>query len=118
MKRVSLLLIILGVAGTSNLRGQETSNQATSEAEIRKAAASYVEAFNKHDAEAMAEHWSPDAVYLIQSTGEEVVGRAAIAKQFAAQFKEQPLSKLDVAVTSIQFVSPNVAIEHGTATNV
>jgi uncharacterized protein (TIGR02246 family) len=115
MKRVALPLLFLGVAWTSNLRGQEASNLSANEAAIRAAAASYAEAFNKHDAEAVAEHWSPDAVYLIQSTGEEVVGRAAIAKQFAALFKEQPLSKLEVAVTSIQFVSPNVAIEHGTA---
>jgi uncharacterized protein (TIGR02246 family) len=107
--------MILAVAWTSNLSGQEASSQSANEAAIRAAAASYVDAFNKHDAEAVAAHWSPDAVYLIQSTGEEVVGRAAIAKQFAALFKEQPQSKLEVVVTSVQFVSPNVAIEHGTA---
>jgi uncharacterized protein (TIGR02246 family) len=115
MKRITFLLMILAVAGTSNLRGQEASDQSANEAAIRKAAASYVEAFNKHDAEAVAEHWSPEAVYLNRATGEEVVGRAAIVKQFAALFKEQPQSKLEVAVTSIQFVSPNVGIEHGTA---
>ena len=115
MRRVSLLLMILGVAGTSNLRGQEPSDQSANEAAIRKAAASYVEAFNKHDAKALADHWSPDAVYLNRSTGEEVVGRAAIAEQFAALFKEQPELKLEVNVASVQFVSPNVAIEQGTA---
>ncbi len=115
MRRVSLLLMILGIAGTSNLRGQQPSDQSASEAAIRKAGASYVEAFNKHDAQAVADHWSPDAVYLNRSTGEEVVGREAIVEQFAALFKEQPELKLEVAVTSIQFVSPNVAIEHGTA---
>jgi uncharacterized protein (TIGR02246 family) len=107
--------MILGVAGTSNLRGQEASDQFANEAAIRKAAASYLEAFNKHDAQAVAEQWSPDAVYLNRSTGEEVVGRAAIVQQFAALFKEQPAVKLEVTVASIQFVSPNVAIEQGTA---
>jgi uncharacterized protein (TIGR02246 family) len=115
MRHMSLFLIILWVAGTGNLRGQEASDQLASEAAIRKAAKLYVEAFNKHDAEAVAEHWSPEAVYLNCITGEEVVGRAAIVKQFAALFKEQPQSKLEVTVTSVQFVSPNVAIEHGTA---
>jgi uncharacterized protein (TIGR02246 family) len=95
--------------------GAEDSPQAADEAAIRQAAASYVEAFNKHDAEAVAQHWSPEAVYLNRSTGEEVVGRAAIVQQFAALFKEQPAVKLEVTVASIQFVSPNVAIEHGTA---
>jgi uncharacterized protein (TIGR02246 family) len=95
--------------------GAEDSPQAADEAAIRQAAASYVEAFNKHDAQAVADHWSPDAVYLNRSTGEEVVGRAAIVKQFADQFEEQPAAKLEVTVTSVQFVSPNVAIEQGTA---
>jgi uncharacterized protein (TIGR02246 family) len=74
-----------------------------------------MEAYNKHDAKALADHWSPDAVYHNRSTGDEVVGRAAIAEQFTALFKDQPASKLEVTVTSVQFVSPNVAIEQGTA---
>jgi uncharacterized protein (TIGR02246 family) len=95
--------------------GAQDSPQAAEEAAIRQAAANYVEAFNKRDAQAVGEQWSPDAVYLNRSTGEEVVGRAAIVNQFAEQFKEQPDVKLEVTVASIQFVSPNVAIEHGTA---
>jgi uncharacterized protein (TIGR02246 family) len=73
-----------------------------------------VEAFNKHDAKALADHWSPEAVYTNRSTGEEVVGRAAIGEQFTALFKEQPAIKAEVTVESVQFVSPNVAIEQGT----
>jgi uncharacterized protein (TIGR02246 family) len=115
MRRISLLLMVIGVTGTSSLFGQQPSEQSVDEAAIRQAAASYVEAFNKHDAQAVAELWSPDAVYLNRITGEEVVGREAIAQQFALAFEEQPESKLEVLVTSIQFVSPNVAIERGTA---
>jgi uncharacterized protein (TIGR02246 family) len=95
--------------------GAEDSQPSADEAAIRQAAASYVDAFNKHDAEAVADQWSPDAVYLNRTTGEEAVGRAAITRQFAHLFQEQPEVKLEVAVTSVQFVSPNVAIEHGTA---
>jgi uncharacterized protein (TIGR02246 family) len=97
------------------LYAQQPSEQSADEAAIRQAAASYAEAFNKHDAQAVAELWSPDAVYLNRITGEEVVGREAIAQQFALAFEEQPESKLEVTVTSVQFVSPNVAIERGTA---
>ena len=68
----------------------------------------------KHDAKALADYWSPEAVYLNRTSGEEVVGRNAIAEQFAALLKEQPELKLEVIVDSVQFLSPNVAVEHGT----
>ena len=65
---------------------------------------------------ALADHWSPDAVYLNRTTGEEVVGRAAIAEQFRTLLEEQPELKLEVNVESIQFISPSVAVEHGRTT--
>jgi uncharacterized protein (TIGR02246 family) len=61
----------------------------------------------------LADHWSPDAVYLNRTSGEEVVGRTAIAEQFKTLFEEQPDLKLEVNVESIQFISPTVAVEHG-----
>jgi uncharacterized protein (TIGR02246 family) len=113
--RVSLFLCLFwSIAFASFSSGQETPGQSADEAAIRKAAASYAEAFNKHDAKALAAHWSPDAVYTNRSTGEEVVGQAAIGEQFAALFKGQPALKVEVTVGSVQFVSPNVAIENGT----
>ena len=116
MRRIILCLLCYGVAFSTRTLGQDAGDQAASEAAIRKAAASYVEAFNKHDARGLAEHWSPDAVYLNRTTGEEAVGRDAITKQFAAIFKDQPKLKLNVEVASVQFISPNVAVEQGTAT--
>jgi uncharacterized protein (TIGR02246 family) len=115
MRRLKLLLMILGIVCTSRVYGQQTSDQSANEADIRKMVASYVQAFNRHDAKALAEHWSPDAVYLNRTTGEEVVGRPAIADQFTALLKENPELKLEVKVESIQFISPNVAVEHGTS---
>jgi hypothetical protein len=38
----------------------------------RKTAASYVVAFYKHDAQAVADHWSLDAAYLNRSSGGEL----------------------------------------------
>lgn len=109
----AFLLFVGGFAGP--LWGQQSADQSADEAAIRKTAAAYAEAFNKHDAKALADLWSPDAVYLNRTTGEEAVGRAAITEQFTALFKEQPEMKLEINVTSIQFISPNVAVEHGTA---
>jgi len=48
-------------------------------------------------------------------SGEEVVGRDAIEKQFIGVFAEVKEAKLEVTTLSINFVSPNVAIEQGTA---
>jgi len=103
MRCALLCLLVFGI-GVPRLFGQQPGEPSADEVAIRKAAASYVEAFNKHDAEAMSNQWSPDAVYLNRSTGEEVVERAAIAEQFTALFKDQPELKLEVRVESVEFV--------------
>jgi uncharacterized protein (TIGR02246 family) len=63
----------------------------------------------------LAALWSPEAVYTEPLSGEQLVGREAIEKQFAAVFAEAKGAKLLAMSDSIQFVSPNVAVEHGTA---
>lgn len=91
------------------------ADQAADEAAIRNNAAKYVEAYNRRDSKTMASMWSPDAVYTDSSTGERVVGRDAIAKQLDHAFAGAEDAKLKVNISSIDFVSPNVAIEKGTA---
>ena len=115
MNRILLCLVVLGGAIASWSFAAQHVEPAANEAAIRKADEAYVKAFNRHDAKALADAWSPEAVYLNRITGDEVVGRAAIAEEFTALFKDQPEVKLDLSVESIQFVSPNVAIEHGIA---
>ena len=94
-----------------------TAEVAPSPAEvaIRQGVVAYVQAFNARESKQLAEQWSPDAVYINRSTGEEVVGREAIAEQFDVLFQAQPDLKLDVSVDSVRFLSPNVAVEEGTA---
>jgi uncharacterized protein (TIGR02246 family) len=115
MKRF-VLFLLLSIGNFVNLSsGQEPSEPSPDETAIRKAVAGYVAAFNKHDAEALAAFWSPEAVYLNQLTGEEVVGRPAITQQFTAMFKAMPEAKLVANTESVKFLSPNVAVEHGTS---
>ena len=95
--------------------GAEANRQATDEAAIRKAVESYVAAFNSGDAKALAAMWSPEAVYTNPLSGEQVVGRAEIEKQFTAIFAEAKGVKLEAKTESVRFVSPNVAVEQGTA---
>lgn len=94
---------------------QETPDQEKDEAEIRKTGEAYVKAFNAGDAEKLAGFWSPEAVYTNRLTGEQVLGREAIAEQFKLLFEAAEEIKLNVSVDSIQFVSPNVAVENGMA---
>jgi uncharacterized protein (TIGR02246 family) len=93
----------------------QENRQAESDAEIRKAVDSYVAAFNKADAKAVAELWAPEAVYSNPLSGDESVGREAIEKQFEEFFAANQGVTLEVKTLSIGFVSPNVAIEQGTA---
>jgi uncharacterized protein (TIGR02246 family) len=114
MKRVMLTVAMMAWSLASAV-GAETGRQATDEAVIRKAVVSYVATFNQGDAKALASMWAPEAVYTNPLSGEQVVGRAAIEQQFAAIFAEAKGAKLEAATDSIGFISPNVAVEQGTA---
>jgi uncharacterized protein (TIGR02246 family) len=91
------------------------ADQAEDEAEIRANAEAYVEAYNKRDAKAVAAMWSPDAVYMDPSSGDAAVGREEIEKVFTDILANLGTAALQVEVNSVEFVSPNVAIENGTA---
>lgn len=91
------------------------ADQAADKAAIRANADKYVEAYNRRDSKTMASMWSPDAVYQDPSTGEGVAGREAIAKQLDDVFAGAEDAKLSVTIDSIEFLSPNVAIEKGIA---
>jgi uncharacterized protein (TIGR02246 family) len=115
---VRFLVAIAQLIVITRLSAQEapaTASQAADEAVIRANADKYVEAYNRRDSKSMAAMWSPEAVYMDPTTGEGVVGREAIAKQFDYAFAGAEDAKLAVAIESIEFVSPNVAIEKGTA---
>jgi uncharacterized protein (TIGR02246 family) len=112
MKR--FLTTTLGVAALLCL-GRAVADQAQDESAIRKAAQSYADAFNRKDAKSLAEHWGVDAIYTDPSTGKQVTGREAIEKHFSETLGKVKDAKLVVAIDSIQFVSPNVAVEKGKA---
>jgi uncharacterized protein (TIGR02246 family) len=114
MKRL-ILTAAIAALGIASAVGAEANRQTEDEAAIRKAVESYVAAFNQGDAKALAAMWSPDAVYTNPLSGLQAVGREAIEKQFAAIFAAAKGSKLEATTEAVQFVSPNVAVEQGTA---
>ncbi|MCC9641871.1 SgcJ/EcaC family oxidoreductase [Rhodopirellula sp. JC740] len=112
----SLAIALLSVTWCALLCVPSVSaDQETDEAKLREDIDAYVQAFNQGDAKALAAMWSPEAVYTNPLSGEQVVGRDAIEKQFAAIFSENQDTKLAATTERIQFISPGVALENGTA---
>ena len=116
MERTIWAFVFCLVVGWCNALSASAEEGNTAKAAIEKAVQSYVAAFNARDAKALAAHWSPEGVHISRVSGESVTGREAIGKEFAALFDEQKDARLDVAVESIDFVSPSVALEQGVAT--
>ena len=104
--------MVMGFCCPPGALGQAGSED---KAAIEKSVASYVAAFNRSDAKALAQHWSPEAVYTNPSSGQQVTGRQAIEQEFASILEEMKGSQLAVQVRSIDFISPNVAVEQGDA---
>lgn len=93
----------------------EADQRADETMAIRQAVESYVAAFNGADAKALAAMWSPEAVYTNPLSGAQVVGRDAIEQQFAGIFASSKGAKLEATTKSIDFISPGVAVESGSA---
>lgn len=110
-----LSIVGLMVISLTSVTGAQDVRQTADEAAIRKAVEAYVDAFNKADAKALAAMWAPEAVYSNPITDEEVTGRDAIEKQFAGIFADAKGARLESTTLTIEFVSPNVAIEQGVA---
>lgn len=110
----ALVLLLSAFAFPSPACADE--QQDSDAAAIRDLGTEYVAAFNKRDAKALAGFWSPDAVYTNRLTGDQVTGRDAIGKQFEQLFASSDEVKLEVSIDSIDFLTPNVAIEKGVAT--
>jgi len=116
MERTIWAFVFCLVVGWCNALTASAEEGNTAKAAIEKAVQSYVAAFNAGDAKALAALWSPEGVYTSRLSGDQVVGREALEKDFAALFVHLKGAKLKVSTESIDFVSPNVAVEQGRAT--
>lgn len=115
MRRKLIYRLVIAFAWVVTSSSLLQADQAEDEAAIRASVERYVVAFNRGDAKAIAEQWTPNAVYSNPITGDEVTGRKAIEEQLVELFKETKGSKIEVAIGSIRFLSPSVAIEEGSA---
>ncbi|MCG8585770.1 MAG: SgcJ/EcaC family oxidoreductase [Pirellulales bacterium] len=112
-----LILLCLSIIAGCQATAQENADATNSpEDEIRASVAKYVDAFNNQDAEALADLWSEDGVFVDRDSGERIQGREALAEQFAATLSDDDPEMLSVEVNNIRFIADNVAIEEGVAT--
>ena len=73
-----------------------------------------MDAFNKHDAQAVAALWTKDAEY-IDDSGEVHAGRDAIEQVYADFFAEHPDATIRIVIDSLRLLSETSAIEDGRA---
>ena len=74
---------------------------------------SYLEAFNRHDAPALAAHWTPTGENVDLDTGETTRGRVAVATVFETLFKEDTRAAIDLDIESIRPLRDDVAVVDG-----
>ncbi|MCH7752707.1 MAG: SgcJ/EcaC family oxidoreductase [Planctomycetes bacterium] len=92
----------------------ESDQSTDDEGAIRAAIASYVEAFNKGDAAAVAAHWSETGEW-IDPEGTPIQGRDAILAEMKTYFAGDAKPHIELLDLSVQFLAPSVAVEQGTA---
>ena len=83
-----------------------------SDAVIRATATAFVDAFNRGDANALAAMFTASAT-VADDEGEMLRGQTAIRDEYARLFKTYPGAKISVAVKSVEFPTPEMAIEDG-----
>jgi uncharacterized protein (TIGR02246 family) len=86
----------------------------TKDPALDKLAADWAAAFHKGDAKALAGFYTEDAVRSSQEGG-TVIGRAAIEKEFAANFTGPwKGAKINIKIGSTHPVGPDIAVNEGT----
>ena len=72
----------------------------------------FIAAFDKGDAKAVAEFWTPDAEYVDQA-GRSYKGRPAIQKLYEKILAEHKGAKLSIHVSSSRQITPDVELQDG-----
>jgi uncharacterized protein (TIGR02246 family) len=119
MTMVGVLVAALTAVAATAQQKPETRQQAGAASEdeqaVRLAAATFAKAYNAADAKAVAALFV-ERGEIVNEEGEVVQGQAAIERTFAEIFQAHPKSQITVAIQSVRFVSPILAMEEGTST--
>jgi len=115
MKRcIALGVFLVLTAAPAIARGQ---GNAADEAVLTDQLKQYIAAWNAGDAAKMEAFYADDAT-IVDESGKETKGRAAIVKDFAEAKASDDLkgAKIDITVNTIRFIRPDLAVSHGTYT--
>lgn len=92
------------------IRAQTDSDVETA---IRASAARFSEAYNSHDAKAVAAGFTTGAEFITEN-GTILRGREALERHFAAVFRESPKVHLELKVDAVRKLAAVAALEEGT----
>ena len=118
---LALVATWLALAGHEGTAGQPPAGDAAKPAvedrpadreAVRKAIDSFVAAFHKGDAKAVAAHWTAEGEY-ISDDGATYRGHAALEKAYTEYFAKNPGNSLQVEVDAIRFPSRDTAVVDG-----
>lgn len=113
MRRFLLtLLSVLSLALLATAAEKKTEGKADEDA-IRAKIDSYVAAYNRGDAKAVAAHWSETGQWT-NPDGKRISGRAAIEREMVKMFAESKGVRIEVLDSSVRLVAPDAAVEEGT----
>jgi uncharacterized protein (TIGR02246 family) len=112
--RAAFVLPLVTLLSVRVLNAQETpaADTTADEEAVRKAAVKFVEAYNAHDAQALSELFGPLA-RMEDEDGTLTEGREAIEAAYAEEFEVSPKAQISLAVDSLTFITPDVAVEEG-----
>jgi uncharacterized protein (TIGR02246 family) len=96
---------------------ERAAEQEKQEAAIRATVDKFTEAYNAHNAEAVAALFAPQA-QIVDDDGNTVQGHDNIQALFADVFAEQPETGIEVQIESIRFIGTQLALETGTTVTV
>jgi uncharacterized protein (TIGR02246 family) len=83
-------------------------------AAIAPSANAFIEAFNSHDAKAVAALWATDGEYIDESE-KRFAGREAIEKEYASFFTAHPKARISFVIDRVRQPEANTMIEEGRA---
>jgi uncharacterized protein (TIGR02246 family) len=107
------LAFALALLTLSGRTGQaQDSTPSPDEAAIHQAAVDFVDAYNAKDAAAIAALFSPNA-RVETADGEVTEGADKIKSGFEEVFQQEPKAMISLAMSSLTFLTPDVAIEQG-----
>lgn len=118
MLRVTIVALLVVTPSLAHAQTPATSAPGAAAADpigLAAALSGYVAAFNKHDAQAVANLWTPQGLYVDKTTGARTEGHDALIADFRALFAASPDVVLSGKIDAVRMLAGDVAMVDGTS---